>query len=134
MRYLKLLIIVVIPLLLTDGCNQISPPIEGRADPYSSPQLDFSDAGLRDQTAIGRIAVIRDSSDLMHVDVPIRSTTDAQIIIDYRVMFMDQNNVPLSAPTGWTAVTLPPNVYQDIQVNSSSTRATDFRMDLRYAR
>jgi hypothetical protein len=78
--------------------------------------------------------VTRDVSDLLHVDVPLRSTTDLQIIADWRVTFLDQNGVPLDAPTGWTAITLPPNVYQDIQITSPSTRATDFRIDLRYAR
>ena len=124
----------IFALLLLAGCgNPINPPIEGRSDPFVPPQPEFADGALREQTAIGRIVVTTDSAGLLHVDVPIRSTNDMQIIIDYRVTFVDQNSVPLGPPTGWTAVTLPPNVTQDIQVNSSSSRATDFRMDLRYA-
>jgi hypothetical protein len=126
--------LLFLPLLALTACNQMSPPIPGRADPYSSPQVEYSDADLREQTAIGRITVTRDVSDLLKVDVPLRSTTDMQIIADWRVTFLDSNGVPLDAPTGWTAITLPPNVYQDIQVTSPSTRAADFRIDLRYAR
>jgi uncharacterized protein YcfL len=127
-------LLVLLPLLATFGCNTMSPPIEGRSDLYASPQVLFSDRDLREQTAIGQISVKFDESHLLHVDVPLRSTTDLQIIVDYRVTFLDQNGIPLGPPTGWTAFTLPPNVYQDIQVNSPTTRAADFRIELRYAR
>jgi uncharacterized protein YcfL len=131
---MKRSLLFLLPLFALFGCHNINPPIEGRADPYAPPPVEFSDSDLREQTAIGRIVVTRDASNLLHVDVPLRSTTDLQIIADYRVTFLDQNGVPLAPPTGWTAVTLPPNVFQDIQVNSPTTRATDFRIDLRYAR
>jgi uncharacterized protein YcfL len=109
-------------------------PIKGRADQYSPSQVNYSDQDLRDNTAIGQVKITFDESKLMHVDVPIRATTDIQIYADYRVTFLDANGIPLAPPTGWTAVTLAPNIFQDIQVNSSSPRAADFRMDLRDAR
>ena len=109
-------------------------PIQGRADQYSPSQVNYIDQDLRDNTAIGQLKITFDESKLMHVDVPIRAASDIQLYADYRVTFLDANGIPLGPPTGWTAITLAPNVFQDIQFNSSSPRAADFRMDLRDAR
>jgi hypothetical protein len=123
---------VLIPLLAMVGC--VKAPIEGRADTYTPAQINFVDQDLRDNTAIGRVKLSRDESNLLHVDVPIRATTNLQLYVDYRVTFLDANGSPLGPASGWTSTTIPPNVWQDILVNSASPRAADFHMDLRYAR
>ncbi len=123
---------LMIPLLAIVGC--IKAPIEGRADTYSAAQVNFVDEDLRDHTALGRIKLFRDESDLLHVDVPIRAATNLQIYADWRVTWLDQNGVPLGPPNGWTTTTLAPNVFQDITANSFSPRAADFKMDLRYSK
>src|SRR5205814_4121732 len=127
------LLCVALPLLLSASAC-VKAPIEGRAETYSPAQVNFVDQNLRDHTAIGRINFTRDESNLLHADVPVRATTDLQLYVDWRVTWLDRNGVPLGPPTGWTAVTLAPNVFQDILTNSPSPRAADMKMDLRYAR
>ena len=123
---------IALPILAMVSC--VKAPIVGRADTYTSDQVNFVDEDLRDHTAIGRIKLSTDESGLLHVDVPVRATTDLQLYVDYRVSFVDQNGISLGAPTGWITQTLPPNTFSDILVNSSSPRARDFHMDLRYAK
>src|SRR4051812_28763541 len=102
--------IFLLPLLALIGC--VKAPIEGRADTYTEAQVNFVDGDLRDHTAIGRPILSYDESHILHVDVPVRATTDLQLYVDYRVTFFDQNHVPLGPATGWTAHTLPPNVFE----------------------
>ena len=109
-------------------------PIRAHADQYAPSQLNFIDQDLRDNTAIGQIKMTFDDSKLLHIDVPIRTTTSLPLYADYRVSFVDANGLPLGPPTGWTAVRLPSNDFQDILLTSSSPRAADFRLDLRDAR
>lgn len=135
MKAIKLpvkLLCVIVPLLSASAC--IKAPIEGRAETYSPAQINFVDQDLSNKTAIGRIKFSRDESDLLHAAVPVRATTNLQLYVDWRVTWLDRNGVPLGPPTGWTAVTLAPNVFQDILVNSPSPRAADIKMDLRYAK
>jgi hypothetical protein len=76
--------------------------------------------------------VSRDDAGLLFVNVPIRATTDLKLYVDYRVTFFDRNGQPLNQ-TGWMQKTLAPNIPDQITVNSSSSRAADFQMDLRYS-
>jgi Protein of unknown function (DUF1425) len=124
-------LLAVLPLIALAGC--VPAPIEGRADTYTPAQLNFTSRDLRSDTAIGKIQLRKDESGILHVDVPVRNTTIIPIEADYRISFVDQNGMLIEGPNGWTNVTLPPNVWQDIQVNSASPRATDFHMDLRPA-
>ncbi len=125
-------IFIVLPLLAIASCRP--DPILTRADQYGPTQINFVDQDLRDSTAIGQVKVTFDESKLLHVDVPIRSTTKLPLYADYRVSFVDANGIPLGPPTPWTAVRLSPDEFQNISVTSSSPRAADFRMDLQDAR
>src|SRR4051812_48278052 len=104
MKQIIKLATLILPILMLSAC--LKPPIEGRAETYAPAQLNYADIDLRDNTAIGRIKFSRDESDLLHVDVPIRATTDMQLYVDWRVTWLDKNGVPLGPPTGWTTITL----------------------------
>src|SRR5437016_13284339 len=79
----------ILPLLMLSAC--LKAPNEGRAETYSPAQVNYADIDLRDNTAIGRVKFSRDESDLLHVDVPIRATTDMQLYVDWRVTWLDKN-------------------------------------------
>jgi uncharacterized protein YcfL len=128
------LLLLVVSLVAFVGCKGSNPALVGRADSSALARVEFVDDGLREQTAIGGINVKRDASGLLQVDVLLCSTSRLQMMVDYRVRFFDPNGVPLDAPGEWMAVAIEPNVFRDIQVSSSSTRAGDFRMEVRYAR
>lgn len=124
-------LLVLVPLMLA-GC--VKAPIQGRADPYPSNQINFAEEDLRRKTAVGVPNVQRDSEgQILFVTIPIRAATNLQLYVDYRVTFIDVAG-QVVWQSGWFNKTLTPNVFDQIQVNSPSPRAADFRIDFRYAK
>ena len=116
------------------GCSSVKPPIEGRHDPYPAGQIHFSSAYLKDSTAVGTPVASRDETGgILYVTVPIRSTINEDLYVDYRVTFFDRNNQPI-LQTGWFTKKLTPNVPDSITVNSTGPRAADFEVDFRPAK
>jgi len=118
--------------LLLAGCG-VRPPIEGRMDPYPPKQVHLDSNSLKHETAVGEPAVARDESGNLYVTVPIRSETDKELYVDYRVTFFDRNRQVLNQ-TGWYTKVLSPKVPDQIMVNSMSPRADDFQIDFRWAK
>jgi hypothetical protein len=115
------------------GCTTEQAPPSQPMAPVPA-QVDFSDSDLRGDLGVGTVRMWRDPSQLLHVTVPVRNLTQTPMPIDWRVTYYDVNGIPLDAPTGWAAITLSPNVFQDVMSNCWTPRGYDFKMDLRYAR
>lgn len=128
----RLIPLSLLSLIAVTGCG-VRPPIEGRLDPYSPKQVHFDSISLKDETAVGEPAVSRDENGYVYVTVPIRSETNKELHIDYRVTFFDRNRQQLSQ-TGWFTKDLSPKVPDQIMVNSMSPRAEDFQIDFRWAK
>jgi len=122
-------------LFLLLGCQQgVSPPIQGRQDPYAENQITFASEDLRRHTAVDRPNLSRDpESGILFIQVPIRATGDQNLYIDYRFTFKDRNGQDLWT-TAWLHKVLNPHVNDSIQGNSTDARAADFRLDLRYSK
>src|SRR4051812_15213766 len=122
-KLIALTAMILIPL----GCSTgVKAPIEGRVDPHVPPQIAFSNRILSEETAVGIPAVTRDESGgILHVEVPIRSTSNEDLFVDYRATFMDANGQTISQ-SGWLSKVLVPNVPDQITVNSMGPRAADF--------
>lgn len=112
------------------GC--VKAPIEPRADPYLPAQVQMASEDLRTHTAVGQPKLSRDDAGLLHVMIPIRSASDLTIYIDYRATFLDDKGLVINQ-TGWLSKTLPPNTPDFIQLNSTSPRAADFQVDVKYS-
>jgi hypothetical protein len=120
---------------LSVGCNRgVKAPVEGRLDPYSPSQIHMADEDLRAHMAIGRPIVERDPAGLLRVTVPVRSASDYNLYVDYRVTFFDQNGAPIGQPTGWASKRLERNVPDNLTLTSTTPAAADFEVDFRYAR
>lgn len=115
------------------GCRSVNPPIEGRSDPYGSPQVTFASGGLRQATAVTPPSVQRDESQLLFVTLPIRNTTSKAFTVDYRATFFDAGG-GLLEETGWLSQPLEANSPATIRVNSTTPRAADFAIALRKAK
>lgn len=124
--------LTLVSLFTLAGCG-VTPPIQGRQDPYAPPQVTFVDSDLARLTAVGTPVLTRDASGILQVQVPIRSTGDRQMIIDWRATFFDRDGQVLWK-TNWADKTLSPHVPDQITFNSLSNRAADFQLDLRYAK
>ena len=117
--------------ILAAGC--VKPPVQGRLDPYPADQIHFASKMLRDDTAVGTPIVSRDDAgNILYVTVPVRAATNKELHVDYRATFFDPNRQVLWQ-TGWFTRTLPPNVPDNITINSPGPRAADFQVDFRYA-
>jgi hypothetical protein len=124
--------LILLTALMLAGCG-VKPPIEGRNDPYRTPQVEFVDQGLRDKTAIGDIKLTRDPADILLVTVPVRCAANDTFSIDWRITFFDANGRPMSE-TGWSQKMLNGNAFEYITANSLSPGAKEFKMDLRYSK
>ena len=125
--------LVLIPLFLIGCDNIVLPPVEGRADPYDAKQVHFQSEELRRDTAIGTPTATRDQAGLLFVTVPIRDATDVRLYLDYRVTWYDENRQVINQ-TSWFTKTLEARTPDQISVNSTSPKATDFQVDFRYAK
>ena len=132
MKELILILLLTLSLLITFGCG-VRPPIEGRRDPFTPPQVSIAENSLKHATAVGDPRVTRDSSGLLVVTVPVRSETNQDLHVDYQVAFLDSAGHQLSQ-TGWFTKTLTSKVPDEITVSSMSAQAADFRMKFRWAR
>jgi hypothetical protein len=133
MKQLVLSVVIGAALAVGGGVGCIKKPIEGRAELYPSSQINFADEDLRRKTTVGTPVVNRDSEgQILFVTVPIRAATNLQLHVQYRVTFVDAYGQLVWEST-WFTKTLTPNVFDQVQVNSPSPRAADFRVDFRYA-
>jgi hypothetical protein len=113
------------------GC--VRGPIEPRNDPSFPPQITFANASLANMTAVSPPIMERRNGGILYVTVPIRSASNYDFHIDYRVTFLNQAGAPIYQ-SGWTGgTTLVRNVPSEIQFNSPNADAADFRLDIRYA-
>ncbi|MFI5380605.1 MAG: hypothetical protein ACHRHE_15010 [Tepidisphaerales bacterium] len=120
--------------LMLAGCNEVTRPIDGRADPYPASQITFASQDLHDKTAIAPPIVERRDG-ILFVTVPIRSASNYDLRLDYRVTFYNSNGSPLYLPVYWEPMaTLIHNVPSELRFNSTTSEAADWRLDLRYQR
>jgi uncharacterized protein YcfL len=122
-----------LPLVMMLGCGSNSQSNDV-LDSAILPQVTLLDPELREQITIGEIITTRDGSNLLHVEIPLRSTTDLSFVVDYRITFLDRNIIPLNPSARWITLPLRPNFFQNLELTSNSTRATDFRIEFRDAR
>lgn len=114
------------------GCS-VKEPITARADPHVKEQIHFADVSLRNRTAV-EPPIMERRNGLLYVTVPIRSASNYNLHVDYRVTFFDRSGVPIETTPWLGGKTLTANVPDVIQFNSTNANAADFRLDLREAR
>jgi hypothetical protein len=123
---------------LVTGCNDIPPYTEGRAERYSPPQIQLvgpDKEDLRAKTVIDAPQQLRNDDDLLFVTVPIRATGDKVLHTQYRVTFFDASGAALpGGPTGWLRKVVQPGASTPIKFNSTTHRAVQWQLELRYAR
>ena len=125
---------MLIPLLGLAGCMSSDlPPATPKADKFAPQQVVFSGQDLANSIAIGKIIRTFDTAGIMHLDIPLRVTSEMGLTVDYRITWFDDNRSPVDVPTAWQTKSLNPDVFEYIQANSSSPRARDFQIDFRWA-
>ncbi len=115
------------------GCQSENPPLQGRLDPYERSQVMLSNPQLEKDLRVGQPTAVRDANGLLVVTVPVRSNINKTLLIDPRITFFDADKQPLGTLTAPTKA-LEPFTPDTLTFNSTSDRAADFQVDLRYAR
>jgi hypothetical protein len=132
----RTLLTVVVPtfaIVALAACHQVPPPIEGREDPYGRRQIMFDSTELKNDTSVGSPMPSRDEAGILHVTVPITSTDDDPLDVEYRGTFYDGAGKVVNQTT-WFRKRLTPRTTDSVTLNSTSARAADFQIDFRIAR
>lgn len=125
--------LAALTLLSLAGCAKQRAPIEPKEDIHPWPQIMLSDRDLARRLVVRQPVIERDAAGLLYVTVPVRTTTERQLTIEYRSTFYDRNHTPIFQST-WFPKTMTPFTQDTLQVNSSSNRAVDFQIDIRPAK
>jgi hypothetical protein len=124
--------LVGLALLAGPGCHDPNAPIEARGERYGKPWLTLG-SGLRNNIMVDDASVVRDrETGVLKVAVPVRSTSDKQQYIQYRMTFLDGAGMQINDVNG--SVTIPARGSQTITANGTSDRADSFRVFLSYPR
>ena len=91
----------------------------------------FTSTDLARVTAVGTITRTFDSAGIMHLTVPIRDASGADLAIDYRFTYMNGTRQMVDQPTGWQTKDLHAGTFEYIQGNAASPQATEFELDIR---
>lgn len=125
-------------LTLTTGCQQptISAPAVG-ADPVpleNDPKILALD-GLDEFIVAGDPVVDREPGGLLRVSVPVRVIMeDGAIRTQYRFLFYDIRGFQLRPEENWRYVVMPARTQVEMQSSALSTKAVDWRLQIRSAR
>ena|SRR5215213_3104358 len=115
------------------GCKDPNAPIEARGERYGQPWLTLGSGSLRSNIMVDDANVVRDrDTGILKVAVPVRSTSDKQQYIQYRMTFLDGAGTQINDVNG--TVTIPARGSQTITANGTSDRAESFRLFLTYPR
>ena len=110
-------LLLFLTLILTGCSSSDMAPAMPRSDTYAPRQVVFSSQDLADSIAIGKIQRTFDSAGLMHLNIPLRATTELSLTVDYRLTYFDDEHNPVDVPTGWQTKTLTPNLFESIQAS-----------------
>jgi uncharacterized protein YcfL len=66
--------------------------------------------------------------------MPIRSTTNLPLDVEWRVSWRDVNGVRLGAASAWATMAVSPDTSRTITTDSWSVRAADATVELRWAK
>ena len=125
-------------LALTAGCQNPGPsaPSRPRADITDHRGTFFGttyDDQIRESTAVLQEVVGTDQFGLMTVTVPIRSTVNRTLSLEYTYEFYDAAGRKLEGVT-WLPIVLEAGAPGTIQFTSTQTQARDFRVTIRFQR
>lgn len=101
-------------------------------DEYPRIAIEPSLAGL---IVRGEPRVMRDeSTGVMRVTAPLRSTTSEELFVEYRTVFLDASGGVVNPGTTWRAMRLGPRMAASAEASTGRADATDWRLEIRRPR
>lgn len=131
----------VAALLALTGCatptQEPRPPSQAIADPIGNNEYPnvVIDPSLEGSILQAAATVSRDERvGLLTVRVPIRSTRAGELLLQYRVLFLDAKGSEQNADTPWRHVRMDSRARRVIEATSLRDDAADWRMEIRPSR
>lgn len=129
--------VCVIATMLT-GCQTDRSPSPGMGDPYpapiNDPQISVLSPDLRPWLGFHPAIVVDDGRRPLSVEVPVRNLSERQYLIDFRILFYDENNSEISPVMGWETAVLEPKQVVRLKRSALDRDAVNYRLEVRWAR
>jgi uncharacterized protein YcfL len=117
------------------GCKADTSPIGGQYDEVSRyPNITLSQGTLQEALGFQEPIVSRTADNFMHVSLPVRARSNEELLIEYRVIWLDASLQPLRPETAWVPLRLEPRQPYNITVQSTTPLATNYNLQFRWSR
>lgn len=130
--------ILVLTALVLPACQQDTSPSPGMGDSYpapmNDPQISVLSPELQPWLRFQPAIVVNDGRRPMQVQLPVRNTTNEQYLIDYRVLYFNENNVQLEPTMGWTRANLLPKQIVRLEGKALDLDARTYKVEIKWAR
>ncbi len=117
------------------GCDTVRAPGSATPDPLPNvayPKIEAAE-GLGEYLSYGDVKVT--SQKPLTVQVPIRPRTESEDLrVQYRFIFLDQFGVALNPDAAWTWRKLASRRQDFLSGNAMTSKATDWRLEIRPSR
>ncbi len=120
------------------GCGSTDiAPSAGLGDPYppplSDPRISVLAPDLQQWLSFHPAAVVNDGERPMQVDVPVRNLSDQLYLIDYRILFYDDNGLQLEPGMNWRMEALRGKQTVRLRARALSSDADSYRLEVKWA-
>jgi uncharacterized protein YcfL len=133
-----LLLSMMATTMMLVACQADRSPSPGLGDPYpapmNDPQITVVSPELRPWLGFHPAVVIRDGERPMSVEVPVRNLSNRQYLIDFRILFYDENNSEITPVQGWQMAVLEPKQTVRLKRSALDLDAVNYRLEVRWAR
>jgi uncharacterized protein YcfL len=130
---------LVLASLLATGCEAPDrSPAPGYGDPYpaplNDPQISVLSEELRPWLLFSPATITKGDRRPMQVQVPVRNAASRKYLIEYRILFYDENGVELEPLMGWTMVPLEPKQMVRLKAGALDAAADSYRLEIKWSR
>ncbi len=118
------------------GCSSTpTDPIAAKYDSARSyPKISLTNPSLYDAIGVQPTIETKSPGNLMQLTLPIRATSPEELHIEYRVIWFDAQQRPISPQMTWAPKRLSPRQPDHIVASASSDTAVDYNIQLRWSR
>ena len=125
--------IITLGLFYMQGCS--TGPIGAQPDVVNEyPKVAFNTETLSKTLKLNPAVVSKSATGLLVVSQPIRNASDEVLDIEYRFIWKDVSGQPIQPQMNWRYKRLEPRLNDTISASATSDAATDYQIQLRWAR
>jgi uncharacterized protein YcfL len=113
-------------------------PSPGMADSYpaplNDPNITILAPELRPWLGFQPAVIFDDGERGMRVEQPMRNLSYEKYLLEYRILFHDENGLELKPVMGWEFISVDPKQLVRLGRSATSADAKDYRIEVRWSR